>query len=105
MPNNHTHVVSRFYAVKSRLLSQENKVNAIRYHETIEGNLANGYAIEVPYDQLQLPFGKVWYLPHQFGINPNKPNKIRVVFYCSAKFKNICLSNDFLLRDPYYYQA
>ncbi|XP_046651040.1 uncharacterized protein LOC124342113 [Daphnia pulicaria] len=100
MPNNRAHAVSRFYAVERRLLSQENKVNAIRYREIIEGHLANGYAIEVPYDQLQLPFGKVWYLPHHFVVtNPNKPNKIRVVFYCSAKFNNVCL-NDFLLRGP-----
>ncbi|KZS05056.1 Uncharacterized protein APZ42_031858 [Daphnia magna] len=100
-PNNRTQAELHFFTVERRLMSKENKVNAIRYREIIESHLENGYAIEVPYNQLNLPIGKVWYLQRHFVTNPNKPNKIRVGFYCSAKFKfnNVCL-NDFFLRGP-----
>jgi hypothetical protein len=53
----------------------------------------------VKYDKVDKPKRRMWYLPHHFVMNPNKSQKIRFVFDCSAKLKEVWL-NDFLLRDP-----
>ena len=39
------------------------------------------------------------YIPHSGVYHPKKPNKIRVVFDCSAKYGGVCL-NDYLLTGP-----
>ncbi|XP_037394566.1 uncharacterized protein LOC119263501 [Pygocentrus nattereri] len=43
--------------------------------------------------------GKIWYIPHQGVYHPRKPDKIRVVFDCSAKYEGTSL-NDYLLTGP-----
>ncbi|KAJ8338703.1 hypothetical protein SKAU_G00354890 [Synaphobranchus kaupii] len=43
--------------------------------------------------------GNVWYIPHQVVYHPRKPDKIRVVFDCSAKYDGTAL-NDHLLTGP-----
>ena len=40
----------------------------------------------------------VWYLPHHPVFHPQKPEKVRVVFDCAAKFKGTL--NDQLLQGP-----
>lgn len=39
----------------------------------------------------------VWYIPHHGVYQPQKPDKLRVVFDCSAKFHGVSL-NDTLVR-------
>lgn len=41
----------------------------------------------------------VWYLPHFYVVNPNKPEKIRVVFDCAVLYRGVSL-NHYLLRGP-----
>lgn len=43
--------------------------------------------------------GNTWYIPHHGVYHPRKPEKIRVVFDCSAKFAGTSL-NDHLLTGP-----
>nr|XP_043899053.1 uncharacterized protein LOC122780247 [Solea senegalensis] len=43
--------------------------------------------------------GNIWYIPHHGVYHPRKPEKIRVVFDCSAKFEGTSL-NDHLLTGP-----
>ena len=43
--------------------------------------------------------GDTWYIPHFRVYYPKKPDKIRVVFDCSAQYQNTCLS-DHLLQRP-----
>ena len=43
--------------------------------------------------------GKIWYIPHHGVYHPKKPEKIRVVFDCSAEFKGETL-NKYLLQGP-----
>ena len=45
------------------------------------------------------PLGTHWYLPHHPVFHPKKPNKVRVVFDCSAKHLGTSL-NDQLLQGP-----
>ena len=40
--------------------------------------------------------GKVWYVPHHGVYHPKKPEKIRVVFDCSATFQGRCLNKEIL---------
>lgn len=43
--------------------------------------------------------GNTWYIPHHGVYHPRKPEKIRVVFDCSAKYEGTAL-NDHLLTGP-----
>lgn len=47
---------------------------------------------------------KTWYLPHFGTINPNKPNKLRIVFDASAKSNGVSL-NDCLVTGPDLYNS
>ena len=40
-----------------------------------------------------------WFLPHHPVMNPKKPDKLRVVFDCAAKFMGVS-PNDKLLQGP-----
>ena len=62
-----------------------------RYHESLQGLLDDGYAEEVPEDELSRADGKVWYLPHFCVINPQK-EKVRVVFDCAASHRGTSLN-------------
>ena len=52
----------------------------------------------MPKERLQNS-GKSWYLPHHPVFHPQKPEKVRVVFDCSAKYRGTSL-NDQLLQGP-----
>ena len=56
-----------------------------------------GYTRKVSEENLDYP--NVWYLPHHAVFHPQKPDKVRVVFDCSAKFQGASL-NDQLLQGP-----
>lgn len=45
----------------------------------------NGYVRKVPPYELNQPIGVVWYLPPHPVLNPNKSDKVPVVFDCAAK--------------------
>lgn len=47
----------------------------------------------------QLTSVSQWYIPHHGVFHPKKPDKLRVVFDCSAKYHNTSL-NEHLLRGP-----
>ena len=61
-----------------------------RYDHEIKTMLAEGYAEIV--DENSLDAERVWYLPHHHVINPKKPEKLRVVFDCAAKFEGQSLN-------------
>ena len=55
------------------------------------------FARKVPEDRTPAKSGQLWYIPHHGVYHPRKPNKIRVVFDCSARFGGTSL-NDQLLQ-------
>ncbi|XP_047502961.1 uncharacterized protein LOC125048341 [Penaeus chinensis] len=59
----------------------------------------NGYAEEAPCQGLNFNDGRVWYIPHHGVYHPKKPDKIRVVFDCSAVYKSESLNKN-LLQGP-----
>ena len=61
--------------------------------------ISKGYAEEVTEDEQKRADGRVWYLPHRPVYHPTKPDKIRVVFDCAAKYDGKSL-NGILLAGP-----
>ena len=94
LPNNRTMAVKRLDLLKRRLQKDEDLKR--RYKETVEEYISHGHARKVPDCQAGSP---VWYLPHHPVVHPQKPDKVRVVFDCAAKFRNTSL-NDQLLQGP-----
>ena len=43
--------------------------------------------------------GRTWYIPHHGVYYPSKPGKIRVVFDCSAEFKETSLNKNLMSGD------
>ena len=94
LPNNRTMAVKRLDLLKRRLQKDEDLKR--RYKETVEEYISHGHARKVPDCQAGSP---LWYLPHHPVVHPQKPDKVRVVFDCAAKFRNTSL-NDQLLQGP-----
>ena len=81
-PNNKRLAESRLISIKRSMLS--GKPFVMHYKGFLE-ELLKGYARELtksPND------GQVWYLPCHGIYHPSNPNKIRVVFDCSAEYKD-----------------
>eukprot|EP00079_Xenopus_tropicalis_P036905 XP_017950676.1 PREDICTED: uncharacterized protein LOC101733728 [Xenopus tropicalis] len=66
------------------------------YSKFMEGIIQDGDAERADH---QPDPGKVWYIPHQGVYHLKKPDKIRVVFDCSARYDGVAL-NDYLLTGP-----
>ena len=60
--------------------------------------LENGHAEKAPNTE-KPEKGKVWYVPHHGVYHKDKPEKISIVFDCSAKFSGIS-QNDCLYQGP-----
>ena len=60
---------------------------------------SSGHAEKVPDTVLAHEDGRQWYIPHHAVFNPNKPEKIRVVYNCPASYSGVSL-NKLLLQGP-----
>ncbi|XP_072040583.1 uncharacterized protein [Amphiura filiformis] len=65
----------------------------------MENIIQSGFAEPVPDHELETAEGSAWYIPHHGVYHSKKPDKIRVVFDCSARFKGESL-NENLLQGP-----
>ena len=102
LPNNRLMAERRLKFLKKRLDKDPKLLT--NYNNYIEDLVMKGYARKVPEKQLNpdnsnVNVGNVWYLPHHPVFHPQKPDKTRVVFDCSAKFEGTSL-NDELLQGP-----
>ncbi|CAH8633785.1 unnamed protein product [Schistosoma guineensis] len=88
---------SRLQSLKRRLLKDD--ILYIKYTKGVESNFIKGYAEKIPELQLQPSYRPRWYLPHHAVINPKKPEKLRVVLDCAAKFAGVSL-NDMIYQGP-----
>lgn len=96
LPNNKSQALSRLAGLRKRMLRDT------KYHEDyvkfMNDVISKGYAEEVPDEELDA-VGPVWYIPHHGVRHPQKPDKLRVVFDCSARHAGTSL-NDHLLTGP-----
>ena len=97
LPNNKTVAMQRLKGLKTKLVRNESYRRD--YTGFMAATLAKGYAEEVPSEELSLNNGRVWYIPHHGVYHPQKKDKIRVVFDCSAEFRGNVLNSQ-LLQGP-----
>ena len=97
MPNNKEQALKRANWQKSKMQRSEKYRND--YITFMTSIINKGYARSVPKSQPRPEPGKIWYIPHHGVYHPRKPEKIRVVFDCSARFEGTSL-NDQLLQGP-----
>lgn len=94
LPNNKRLATVRLQCLKKKL--KANKQYYDQYKTFMEETIDKGDAEPAP----TTSEGQTeWYLPHHGIYHPRKPNKLRVVFDCSAKFYGVSL-NDTLLTGP-----
>ena len=97
LPNNKSLADHRLNLLKRRL-TKDTSLHE-KYTGFMDDLLRKGYAGKVPTEHLKGPSTPVWYLPHHPVFHPQKPDKVRVVFDCSAKCRGTSL-NDHLLQGP-----
>ena len=98
LPDNLFLAQRRLISLKKRLVKDEKL--RIKYTEVMDSYLSKGYARKVPQSILANAGGPVWYLPHHPVTNVHKPDKVRIVFDCAAKYNGLSL-NDALMKGPH----
>ena len=89
LPNNYVLAISRLQT-NVRKLEKHNLID--RYNVEIKKLVSDGYAEVVPQDEVHAA-ERVWYLPHHAVFSEKKPDKMRIVFDCAAKFKGQSLND------------
>ncbi|XP_068689567.1 uncharacterized protein, partial [Montipora foliosa] len=99
IPNNRSFAESRLCSLKRRLVKDEELHR--KYNTTMDENLSKGHAVKIPPRELSVEGKIVWYLPHHPVVHTmaRKPDKVRVVFDCAAKYMGTSL-NDQLMQGP-----
>ena len=90
-PNNRDQAVKRELWQRKNISQNDNYRND--YITFINDMIDLGYAKKVPEESLDASRGTVWYIGHYGVYHQKKPEKIRVVFNCSAKFAGTSLNN------------
>ena len=92
LPNNLVMAQKRLKSLEQNLHKKGLKA---RYGQEMKSLMERGYAEVVPPDESN-DAGRIWYLPHFAVISDKKPDKLRVVFDCAAKYcgqslNSVCL--------------
>ncbi|XP_063607775.1 uncharacterized protein LOC134782243 [Penaeus indicus] len=96
-PNSKELAMCRLMSLKRKLKQKNGFLQD--YVAFMKDLIDKGYAEEAPYQGPNFNDGRVWYIPHHGVYHPKKPDKIRVVFDCSAVYKNESLNKN-LLQGP-----
>ncbi|XP_052387105.1 uncharacterized protein LOC127933996 [Carassius gibelio] len=95
LPNNYTMAKHRLDLLGKRLKKDPTLLQ--KYKEGIGDSLRKKYAEEVV--DINRKDGCVWYLPHHPVLHPHKPEKVRIVFDCAARYQGTSL-NDHIHQGP-----
>lgn len=95
--NNKSTAEHRLILLKRRLNRDPNTLN--KYKQFIDDLTLKRYARQITDEDAMRDHTPKWYLPHHPVYHPQKPDKVRVVFDCSATWRGISL-NDQLLQGP-----
>lgn len=94
IPNNLQLAVRRHKCLEKRFSSEPELRQVI--NDQVQDYIKKGYARKLEKTELKTPS---WYLPIFVVRNPNKPNKIRLVWDAAAEFQGVSL-NKMLLKGP-----
>lgn len=94
-PDNLLYAMSRLRSLKASLAKRN---LSSKYDLEIQKLVNNGYAERIPDCEIHKT-DKVWYLPHHVVISDSKPDKLRIVFDCAAKYHGQSL-NDKSFQGP-----
>ena len=98
LPNDHPVAEQRLALLKRRFTKIPKLFS--RYADVMHNLLDKGCAMKVPDKSMEMHDKTLWYLPHHPVINPNKPEKLHVVFDCAATYHGTSL-NDQLLQGQF----
>ena len=90
MPNNKQQAVKRLMGLKRRFIRDDKFF--LDYKKYLNDLLEKGYIRRCN----EAPTGKTWYIPHHAVYHPSKPDKISVVFECSAEFEGKSINEELL---------
>ena len=91
LPNNRVLAEHRLKLLRSRLAKDPDLFQ--KYSSFIDNLLDKDYARKVPDHQVNESGKAAWFLPHHPVFHPKKPEKVRVVFDCAAKYRGVSLNN------------
>lgn len=95
LPDNKEMALSRLSTLERKF--RRNPKYKEEYCESMADVISKGYAEPIPEEPTDDK--QRWYIPHHGVYHPHKPGKLRVVFDCSADYKEISL-NELLLQGP-----
>ena len=90
LPDNRMMAEKRLQSLGRRLL--RNPKLYIQYKAEVESLVEKGYAEKV--DETLDDTRMRWYIPHHNVVNPNKPEKFRIVYDCAAKYAGTSLNKE-----------
>lgn len=96
LPNNYPMALYRANSLK-RKLCKDNKL--FNDYKLCIDNLVKSKFVSRVDPNIPTEKGRIWYVPHHGVYHPKKPEKVRIVFDCSAQYKNSSL-NKSLLQGP-----
>lgn len=96
IPQSYSMAKRRLCCLERRLLKDPDM--AKKLHREIESYISKGYAVKLDENDVKSRSSS-WYLPIFLVKNPNKPEKIRLVWDAAAKTGNVSL-NSLLLKGP-----
>ncbi|XP_068150198.1 uncharacterized protein [Drosophila tropicalis] len=99
LPESYTAALKRLECLRAKIKRMPELFDKIQ--SQIDNLLQKGYAFELRPEEISDRKERVWYLPIFIALNPNKPNKIRLVWDAAAKSHGKSL-NDFMLTGPDY---
>lgn len=97
LPESYNHAYNRLLCLEKRFNRDANLKSTLKLQ--IENLITKGYAKKLTQKELEVHHDKTWYLPIFVVKNPNKPDKIRLVWDAAAKSNGVSL-NDFIMTGP-----
>jgi hypothetical protein len=98
LPNNFVDAQRRAAHLKGRLIRDPQLLS--RYTELMQRHIEKGFLEPATTTTTDNTVNAIeWYMPHHPVFNPKKPDKLRIVFDCAARYKD-CSLNDTLFQGP-----
>ncbi|XP_036329455.1 uncharacterized protein LOC118741564 [Rhagoletis pomonella] len=101
LPDSYNMALKRLVSVEKRM--SHDVSFAAAYKLMVASYVEKGYARKLEPSSVASITPRTWYLPHFAVLNPNKPNKLRIVFDAAADVNGVSL-NRHLLKGPQEYR-